>query len=1010
MGSVRPLRRLDVRLVPPVVLVAGLVGLASLAFPAAAASSVPGLEPRVPVLLALDPSGAAAFVLELARGDAVEVYADRSSADVALALTDPDGARLAEADQPYTAQGPERLLAVVPRGGAHRLEVRNAEDVPAVVRVTLVRVGPATDEDRSRIAAARLCAESRAALHVDAARQLDAARRARALADGTHDVPLRLLARRLEGEALSVASRGPEAEALWRETLAEARRAGDDAEEAELLSLLGQSASRAGLWDEASRLLADADALFDREGICEGLAATRNARALVQGRLGAFSHQVRLLEEALRITQASGAGQSFSLVVMNNLGRALSNLGDDERADAVLRQALWLNDAAYRNRYYEGGLLRNLAVVELKLGRDEAALATAERARALAAEEKHRSWEGYALAAKGTALLRQGRLAEAGTALGAGLAIARETGDAVLEIEVRSQGALAAARAGELARAVEEAREAALLVEAQRGKVSGEKRRAGVTARWFDPYELLVGLLARREASEAGRGYGREAFELLEGARSRGLTEAGRPTGAGGPTAREAELSATIARARLDRVALLARGEGGGRLATVTEGLAAAALALDEERAGRSGAADRERERPAVSLVEVQERLLDRETLLLSYLPAEPESLLFAVSKDRLDVFSLPSRRILEARVLRYRAALGAGGEPTAAAAGGGIPAHDSEPEEAARLGELLLGPLGPRVEGKTLVVVPGGVIESVPFAALRLPGGGGRLVESSRVVFVPSVGTLLGLRERGGRPRDGGTVTVFADPVFGPDDPRVQRSGVEQTAALAPPPPPLPVTVGGLRLLGGGAGTGPARLPYTGLEAEAIREIAGPTRTRVVSGFAASRDALLSAPLEGVDILHVASHAVSDASSPELSGIVLSLVGPDGTPRDGFVAYDDVARLRLPPALVVLSGCGTATGQSLRGEGMLGLSRAVLAAGARRVVATLWPVPDASTATLVGAFYEELLRCSLPPAEALRAAQRRLIASPRTRDPRFWAGFVLEGDWGEAAGGVPSR
>jgi CHAT domain-containing protein len=116
--------------------------------------------------------------------------------------------------------------------------------------------------------------------------------------------------------------------------------------------------------------------------------------------------------------------------------------------------------------------------------------------------------------------------------------------------------------------------------------------------------------------------------------------------------------------------------------------------------------------------------------------------------------------------------------------------------------------------------------------------------------------------------------------------------------------------------------------------------------------------------------------------------------------PQEGALRLRDVYDLRLSADLVVLSGCETALGRDLRGEGLVGLTGGFLYAGARQVVASLWRVDDLATSELMARFYRILLREGQPPAAALRAAQLEMAADRRWRDPYFWAGFVVLGDW----------
>jgi CHAT domain-containing protein len=106
------------------------------------------------------------------------------------------------------------------------------------------------------------------------------------------------------------------------------------------------------------------------------------------------------------------------------------------------------------------------------------------------------------------------------------------------------------------------------------------------------------------------------------------------------------------------------------------------------------------------------------------------------------------------------------------------------------------------------------------------------------------------------------------------------------------------------------------------------------------------------------------------------------------------------IAPLDLPAELVVLSGCETALGEELAGEGLIGLPHSFISAGARRVLVSLWQVGDRSTAVLMRHFYRGVLLAKLSPAAALRAAQQAMWRDAASRSPSHWGAFVLEGDW----------
>jgi CHAT domain-containing protein len=236
----------------------------------------------------------------------------------------------------------------------------------------------------------------------------------------------------------------------------------------------------------------------------------------------------------------------------------------------------------------------------------------------------------------------------------------------------------------------------------------------------------------------------------------------------------------------------------------------------------------------------------------------------------------------------------------------------------------------------------------------------------------------------------------VFADPVYSREDPRLARSAPSQ-----------PGESSNDSIVRWATETGLARLPRLTAsrdEALAIAGLAGRNSTAMHMGFDATPASVRATDWEQFSIAHFAAHALSNPSHPALSGVVLSMVGTDGASTDGLLWMSDIYALHFPVDLAVLSGCRTASGQQVPGEGLQGLARAFLVAGARRVLGSLWSVEDQQTGLLMRRFYGGLLREHLPPASALRKAQRELAEAPETSAPYYWAGFTMQG-----ASGWPS-
>lgn len=154
--------------------------------------------------------------------------------------------------------------------------------------------------------------------------------------------------------------------------------------------------------------------------------------------------------------------------------------------------------------------------------------------------------------------------------------------------------------------------------------------------------------------------------------------------------------------------------------------------------------------------------------------------------------------------------------------------------------------------------------------------------------------------------------------------------------------------------------------------------------------------------------LIHFATHGQVDDSDPTKSGLVLSFFNEQGDPvpnTERLLFMDDLFGLTLSADVVVLSSCRTGLGAEVTGEGLVGLSQGFLSAGASSVVVSLWSVNDEATAVLMEQFYQIMLDKledddTPAPADALRRAQLKLWEDERWRNPYFWAGFTVQGEW----------
>jgi CHAT domain-containing protein len=302
---------------------------------------------------------------------------------------------------------------------------------------------------------------------------------------------------------------------------------------------------------------------------------------------------------------------------------------------------------------------------------------------------------------------------------------------------------------------------------------------------------------------------------------------------------------------------------------------------------------------------------------------------------------------------------------------------------EAAALTRQLLSPVAALLGAKRLIVVADRAMHDVPFGVLPHPKDGRPLLSSHDITLIPSASMLVALR-RGlsRRPPPPKLLAVIADPVFERADVRVRAD------AASPSPASYPLS----RRV--------ARLPFSRDEADGILDLAPVNQRLRAVDFDASRATATGPELGEYRFVHFATHAVRDDDHPELSGILLSLVDRRGQAQDGFLRLHDVVRLKLNADVVVLSACETGLGTSVSNHGPTGLAQGIFAAGAARVVSSLWKVDDEATAELMRLFYRRLLAGSTSAAAALRDAQMAMMARPRWRDPYYWSSFVIQGGW----------
>ncbi|HKC62717.1 MAG TPA: CHAT domain-containing protein, partial [Pyrinomonadaceae bacterium] len=407
-----------------------------------------------------------------------------------------------------------------------------------------------------------------------------------------------------------------------------------------------------------------------------------------------------------------------------------------------------------------------------------------------------------------------------------------------------------------------------------------------------------------------------------------------------------------------------------------------------------------------LSLQDIQQKVVDPDTVLLEYALGPDNCYLWVVTSDSLQSQRLPSSTLgIKEATSKLIGML--------TATGGTVRSFEAE---AQKLSKMLLPPIAVSTlkSKRTLLVVTNGILQSLPFSILSLPGESASytpLVVSHNLISLPSASTLNILRDesRNRWQPVTKTIMVLADPVFSDKDERVTgssptrrpinpRKKVQRTSSTFPQQSESEIakrlalgdrqTRAGVRLL---------RLPGTRLEAQMIKQLA--PDANVALDFDANLTTATSPDMATYRIVHFATHGIAPDDHPELSGVVLSLVNERGEAREGYLGLPMVYNLNLPVDLVVLSACETGLGEEVRGEGLIGLTRGFMYAGAPRVIASLWKVREGATEELMRRFYTAIFKKGMKPAAALSYAEASMWREQKWA-PSDWSGFIFFGEW----------
>jgi CHAT domain-containing protein/Tfp pilus assembly protein PilF len=732
----------------------------------------------------------------------------------------------------------------------------------------------------------------------------------------------------------------------------------------------------------------------------------------------------------------SGVVDQYSeAAILDAAGRVYYDLGDYSKALEYHNQSLSIR-RIIKDRYGEGSALANIGNAYARMGDRQKALESYEQSLQLRHAIGDRRGEAVTLQNAGELYRQSGDLQKALAYFNQGLSLSRAIKNRLYEANLLYHIAHIEQTLGCPAEARTRLDAAISIIESARAKVSSTDLRASFLASKQDYYEFEIDLLMQAYRRDKGQESLAKAFNASEQRRARSLLDSLEEART---NIRQGVSPELLTRERESRAKLNQKAESQIKLLSgkhTPEQAAALAKEVDtittdyeqvlaEIRVSSQRYAALTQPAP-LSLKEIQAESLDPHTLLLEYALGKERSYLWAVTATTITGFQLPPRAEIESLARRVYDLMTSRNHVVKfeerQEREARIAKADAEYAVAAReLSGMLLGPVSGQMHNKRLLIVSDGALQYLPFAALPLPANSSHrekpppyvpLIAEHEVTSLPSASTLAVLRkETAGRKPAPKVIAVFADPVFDGNDERVKTNKFVITPDRQNPDKEETQPddeAHASKLAGSAADLGLAdkqlrfpRLPFTRQEARAIAALTDASKSKTATDFAANRATAMESELSQYRYVHFATHGLLNNTHPELSGIVLSLVDEEGRESNGFLSMNEIYNLNLPAELIVLSGCRTGLGKELKGEGILGLTRAFMYAGAPRVLVSLWDVNDESTAELMTRFYKGMLgQKRLSPSAALTEAQLFMLKSRRWQMPYYWSAFVLQGEY----------
>jgi CHAT domain-containing protein/Tfp pilus assembly protein PilF len=751
-------------------------------------------------------------------------------------------------------------------------------------------------------------------------------------------------------------------------------------------------------------------------------ATTLSNIGLVYNSLGEKQEALKYFNQALPILREV-RNTRVKATTLNNIGGVYNDLGKKQEALKYFNQALDIR-LAVGDRAGIANTLNNIGGVYNDLGEKQEALKYFNQALPITRAVEDRGLEATTLNNIGLVYSSLGEKQEALKYYNQALLMSRAVQDRAGEAAILSNLAVLERDRGNLEQARTHIQAAIDIIEDLRTKIIDQQLRTSYFASVQDYYKFYTDLLMQLHKKDPSKGYDALALHISERSRARSLVELLTEARAGirkdiDPKllAQEQRLLQLINAREKQRFEIvnspkiqeLPDKNLADKLQTQITDLRQQYQQLQTQiRTTSPKYADLIYPQP-LTLPQIQQQL-DKDTLLLQYSLGEERSYLWAVTPDSINTYELPKRADIEAAAENFYKLLQNRDNLLSSTRGIQPVSTDISKSQhinsATKLSQLILSPVANQLGKKRLVIVADGNLQIIPFAALPDLTQVGNQTEANyqpllvnhEIVHLPSMTAIATQRTAlKGRKTAPKTLAVLADPVFAATDQRV--TGQPEKIV-----PDLDLSLEKLALQRAAKNLNRqswGRIPGTREEAETILKMVAPQQRVQAFDFDANFDWVTNPQLSQYRFIHLATHGFADSQNPELSGIVLSLVDKAGQPVNRqYLQLRDIFNLNFPADLVVLSACETGLGQNVNGEGLVGLTRGFMYAGAERLAVSLWKVDDTGTSQLMQEFYQQMLQQGKSPNIALRDAQLKMWQQDKWRNPYFWSAFIFQGEW----------